>query len=150
MTIEILGDKRAEFMLVSMGRRAADVGPALESSVADLLRNIAGATFDSQGRRGGGSWARLKPATLRRKARMGQDPRIEHATGALRNSLTKDAVIDTTRNSLSFGSNLPYAHAQSAGDPSHNLPARPLIKLTPYDRRRISGILLDYIVTGAA
>lgn len=146
--IEILGDKLATLRLKRIGERAYNPSPVM-IGVLDELRRIAGATMDSQGRRGGGSWAFLKPATIRRKARMGLDPRIERATGLLYESLTRaghpDQIAEVSRSGAALGSALPYARPQSKG--TRTLPARPLVKVNEYDKNRIGQMILEYIVS---
>src|ERR1041385_3006828 len=123
--IEIIGDKIATLRLKRIGDHAANATPVMVA-VLDEMRRIAGATMDSQGRRGGGSWAFLQPETIRRKARAGLDPRIERATGLLYESLTRAAhpnqIAEVSRSDAALGSNLPYARAQSKG--TRTLPAR--------------------------
>ncbi len=146
--IEIFGDKLATLRLKRIGEHAANPAPAM-IGVLDELRRIAGATMDSQGRRGGGSWAFLKPDTIRRKARMGLDPRIERATGLLYESLTRaghpDQIATISRSGAALGSALPYSKAQSRG--TRTLPSRPLVKVTDYDKNRIGRMVLEYIVS---
>ena len=147
---EIFGVETVKLRFTKLGIKANEAMPAM-IAVLDYLRHAAGATMDSQGRRTGGSWSQLKPATIRRKARLGQDPRIERATGLLYESLTRaghpNQIANVTKTSATFGSDLPYARAQSKGDPKHNLPARPLIKLNQNDHNNIGRIILDYIAS---
>jgi hypothetical protein len=103
----------------------------------------------AQGRRGGGSWAFLKPDTIRRKAKRGLDPRTEFATHDLYNSLTRLAAgshVQTSSSSVQFGSDLAYARAQHFGLRSKNLPARPLITIVEGDRKKMAKTILDHIV----
>lgn len=96
--------------------RAGDMSPAFREIHKQFLAAERG-IFASQG---GGKWQPLTPAYAARKARHGQDPRIERATGALAQALTSGAgpgaVKEITRNSATFGTNLPeavYAHRGS-------------------------------------
>src|SRR5580765_5449497 len=77
-------------------------------SVTELLFEIEDAIFNSQGRRGGGSWAQITEEWRTRKMLGGLDSRIGHATLALRESVTEpDApgqILDMDNNTLSFGS----------------------------------------------
>ena len=117
--------------------------------IADLMLGIMGKVFDSQGRRGGGSWRRLTEEWLSRKREDGLDPRILHASGALRESVTRrgalDQIIDISNDGLLFGSQLPYAERMHYGD-SH-IPARPYInKFTEKDLRQMKQILGAHVV----
>lgn len=145
--IQIFGEKKAAARLVRLGSHVSDISP-VGSLIGDVFRNAADKTFSSQGRRGGGSWKRLAPETIRRKARLGLDPRIEHATLLLRNSLTQKGhpqqVLTVHRDGIDFGSSVKYARNQDRGS---NVPKRPLVKLVAGDISRIKGIILDWIVT---
>jgi hypothetical protein len=148
MSIFIIGDQEVAESFTRMGIRAQDVEPAM-IEIGQQLQKIADISMTAQGRRGGGSWAFLKPDTIRRKAKKGLDPRIEFATHALYNSLTKVAAgshIDTDHNSVRFGSDLAYARAQHFGRPEINLPARPLITIVEGDRKMMAKTILDHIV----
>lgn len=69
--------------------------------------------FDSQGKYASGGWPALKQATEDAKASAGLDPRILHATLALRRSLTESSdqnqLKTITDSLLIFGSRLEYA-----------------------------------------
>lgn len=122
------------------------VAPSLARSamdqVATELMRIIEQTFLSQGRRGGGSWRFLQPETVRRKIRMGQDPRILFATHALFNSLTNRGdprqKLRVSNTEVLLGSKLPYARKQQE--------ARPMIKLTRSDKLRIDKIIADHVM----
>jgi hypothetical protein len=114
---------------------------AMDQVATELMRIIE-QTFLSQGRRGGGSWRFLQPETLRRKIRLGQDPRILFATHALFNSLThrRDPMQDLriSNTEVRLGTKLSYARVQHA--------TRPIVKLTKSDRRRMDKIIADHVV----
>jgi phage gpG-like protein len=120
---------------------AAALRPALEK-IGKILRSASEQTFKSQGRRGGGSWKNLKPASVRRKMREGQDPRIMFATGALFRSMT---TRRSSRNieliegaKITVGSSLPYSEVQNR--------ERDLIKLTRTDVKQINKTIGDHLV----
>lgn len=134
--------------LRGMGDNAMNAAPAFDR-VADMMLGIMSKVFDSQGRRGGGSWRRLTTDWLSRKREAGLDPRILHATGDLRKSVTvrgaNDQIIDISKDKLVFGSQLPYAERQHYGD--DHIPARPYIdKFTENDLRRMKQVLAAHVV----
>lgn len=139
LDIQISGVQSVRRQLLRGAERAGNMRPALWLVREDMFRVIR-ATFTGQGRRGGGSWRALDPATVARKVRKGQDPRILMATHHLvdsftlrgsrfmRSSVTKDVIL--------LDSTLPYKDVHQYGDPGRNIPARPFIDFTPRDRSR--------------
>jgi len=110
---------------------------------ADFLMHITDMTFESQGRRGGGSWKRISEAWKARKEDLNLDPRILHATLRLRKSLTRrghsEQVLIMNRKELKFGTSVPYAGRQNA--------VRPFLKLTSSDRRMLANEIVDEFVS---
>jgi phage gpG-like protein len=144
----IVGDREAAEKFQAMGLRATHAQPAM-LQIVEIIRRAFDITMTSQGRRGGGSWQQLKPETIRRKAKKGLDPRIEFATHALYESLTRTAAgsrVVVDENHLTIGSDLAYARAQHFGLPSKNVPARPLITIVEGDRKDIGRVILAHIV----
>ena len=139
--IEAFNIKRVKTQFNRLGAASLDATPAFEAARAVIYR-IEGALFDSQGRRGGGSWRRDSQDWLLRKQREGLDPRINHATLALRNSLTMpddpNQVMEITPFSMKFGSTLPYAATTQSN--------RPVIKFTPYDRAALRGVIRTHLM----
>lgn len=139
--VRALGIKQVQTKFTRMAEARLYPKPALET-VASLLMRVVGQTFESQGRRGGGSWRQLSTSWIAQKQRLGLDPRIGHATLALRHSMTErgdpNQILDVTDNMVNLGSSLPYAHTQQ----KH----RPFVKLTAYDRRAARNIIRDYLI----
>jgi phage gpG-like protein len=95
-----------------------DVGPMLVVGIQY--------SFDQQGGPEG-SWVELTSRYAARKARMGLDPRILFATGAM------NAALSWVADSLSADAGaygIVYAAAMNFGRPEINLPARPFV--TPW------------------
>lgn len=138
---EAMGVTQASKRFERMGAAAINLSPAWVD-ILSLFFEIETATFESQGRRGGGSWKRDSPEWLARKLRKGLDPRINHATLALRRSMTEPGapgqVIDIQPGYLKFGSSLPEA------EPSQR--ERPFIKITPFDRLKMRTMIADHFV----
>lgn len=134
--IRIFGDKEAILRLKKGEHTTRDMRKPLRKISEDIMRVI-GATFSSQGRRYGGSWARLDPDTVREKARHNQGSRILIASERLKNSWTKlrsrnqNLMIDGS--SITLESKLPYAEVHQKGDDSMGIPARPYIAFDQRD-----------------
>jgi phage gpG-like protein len=115
--------------------------PVMET-IAEMMMGYIERTFESEGRRGGGSWKNDSAEWAARKARQGLDPRIGHATLALRRSMTirGDANQDlrVSHNMVSLSSYLPYAGTQQVH--------RPFVKFTFNDRVQIRNTIRDYLV----
>ena len=123
-----------------------DMKPVFERVSLDMLR-IENLVFRSQGRRGGGSWKRLTPGTLRQKG-MYQIFYTKYAlptynkpgfgNDTLVNSLTKLGaryqIRHVDKEGLYFGTSRPFAKLHQEG--SLNLPARPFIRFLPEDWAR--------------
>lgn len=140
--LEAMGTKQVATRFNRMGAASVNAEPAFRT-IAEMLFKITQTTFESQGRRGGGSWRRDSPAWLARKIRGGLDPRIGYATHALVKSVTEPGapgqVLRIRRQSLRFGSRLPYAQTQQRH--------RPFIKLTVYDRSNMRAIIREHLIT---
>ncbi len=114
------------------------------------------AVFASEGRRGGGSWKALKPATVRKKG----STQILY-TGAARAGYSKQGndalyksvsqlkapyqIFEVTGKTLDFGTSAPHADKQQYGAPGKRVPARPFLKFTPADQNRWMNILLEHL-----
>lgn len=94
----------------------ADNSAAL-AAIADDLREMVGQQFATEGRAGGTPWAELAPSTLRRSRR--RRAGILYSTGALLGSFgvlgAPGHVEELDRQSLLFGSRLPYALFHQTG-----------------------------------
>lgn len=122
--------------------------PAM-SKVADDLMGTILTQFQSQGRRGGGSWQQLSPKWARYKERKGYDPRIMYMRGRLVNSLTKrrsrNMNLKVTDAEVDLSSRLRYANVQHHGGGPRNLPARPLIHVVKGDEERWAEIVRRHV-----
>lgn len=140
-TIRAYNAKQVATRFERMGLAAVSAKPAMETISEEIMR-IFGQIFESQGRRGGGSWKRDSAEWLLRKQRMNLDPRIGHASLALRRSLTipGDAhqIKDVTDTSVHVGTDLPYA----ATEQLH----RPFVHFTVYDRMRMRMIVRNHLM----
>lgn len=138
--VHAMGIKQAQVRFNRMGAAAIDARPAFET-IADLIMEIEKIIFQSQGRRGGGSWKRLSDPWLKRKVRTGLDPRINFATHALHNAMTvrgdDNQFLHVDRERLIIGAFLPYAATAQKN--------RPFVKLTVGDRIEIRNVIRDHL-----
>ena len=121
------------------------------------MRLVETAIFRSSGRRGGGSWKRLKEDTIRKKG----DSRILFTRDAnagyssiggdaLYKSLTKKDdpyhIFNIVQYELEFGTSRPNAWVHEEGYPPQGIPARPFLKFTQRDIDGYKAILLNHMV----
>lgn len=129
------------------------------SRVAEDMMRIEEIIFNSEGRRGGGSWKRLKPDTVRKKGnsqilRGTSNPVYEgsNAVGAnaLLKSLTEPGaqfqILHVTDEVLEFGTDRPYAEVQAEGG-GQNVPARPFMNFLDSDVEKWSDWFYDHVMT---
>lgn len=139
--VRALGIKQVNTKFERMGYAAVHAEPAMES-VATLMMRIFAQIFNSQGRRGGGSWRRDTMEWLERKQRLGLDPRINHASQALRRSLTERGAehqtLEITPFSVDLGTDLEYAAAVNR--------VRPFVKFGQRDRLEMRAVVRDYLM----
>lgn len=143
------------------GAAAAQVMEApFAEIVADMMRTEI-AVFASEGRRGGGSWKKLKEDTVRKKGNTellrtrGAKPKYSRpGNDALFKSVTvpgaKFQIVRITNNIVEFGTDAPHADAMQHGAPSKNIPARPFFKFTVHDVERWHRIILGHLTRAVA
>lgn len=144
MSVQLVafGTKRWSSTLRGMAAATAHGRLFFEMEMIPDIERIEDAMFRAQGRRGGGSWRALSPETIATKARKAQDPRINIATGMLRESLVNrhaaGAVRIATNQRLVFGSTAAGARQSQR--------RRPVVRFTKFDRRRWARWWGQYIV----
>jgi hypothetical protein len=147
-TFEAHGDTLVSRELLDLGDRALDARPAFRL-IADDFRAFEEARFDS---RGNGTWRPLAPSTIAAKAGRGLDPRILHATGALRASLTKKRAPGSYSrvfpSFMLFGSTVGYAHYLQTG--TRKMPARKPLGFTEAQKVQTLKRLQRFVVHGDA
>jgi phage gpG-like protein len=143
-SFEAYGDRLVSREILDMGDRALDARPAFRLIVDDF-RTFEAERFDSEG---DGTWKPLQPQTIAEKARKGLDPRILHATGRLRLSLTKKGAPGSYSrvypNFMLFGSTVPYAHFLQTG--TRRMPARKPLGFTEAQKVTVLKRLQEHIV----
>lgn len=124
---------------------AENTQSAMDEIVLDMIRASL-ALFNSQGRRGGGSWKKLKPSTVARKGH----EIILVETGALKKSLSEyDApfqIHHVTNSTVEFGTEHPFAAIHQHGTRDGRLPARPIIKFTARDDVKWNNIITRHLM----
>lgn len=140
-TIKTMGIKQVQTKFTRMAEARIDATPVMEE-IADTMMGIILKIFESQGRRGGGSWSQLSEQWVRFKANNALDPRIGFATGEMVTSLTeRDApyqVLHITPQSAELGSSLERAAIQNR--------ERPFTKFTERDRAAIRAEVRAYLM----
>src|SRR5215831_6061417 len=120
----------------SLGGAMRNLRPAMEI-IGEEMAGIARDTFESQGRRGGGSWAALSEKRMREKVREKIDPRILY--GETHRLFLSLADIGSSENVLvvkgggnewavALGTKVPYAKVHQRGSAKRNIPIRILYK----------------------
>lgn len=150
LDFEVFGEKEISREILNLGLRADHAQPAFMSIAADMREDLA-RQFDSQGAEASGGWQPLKPETLRRKRAEGQDPRILHATLALRNALTEEnSNWIVTDDSLTFtpDEEVWYGEVHQKGSTAANIPRRPPVAFSEIAKRGYMTKLQRYLVEG--
>jgi hypothetical protein len=120
-----------------------------DPQVVRTIRDGFHASFDRQG--GRTRWPALAPRTVEERRRLGFPPRrpILERTGALRRHVvTTPAVTRRTPSGAELRiepgnvvDGVPKYRALAKGSPSSNLPARPMVVLTPDQSARVAGAI---------
>jgi phage gpG-like protein len=146
--------------LDAVAKQAQNFTTVMERIYLDILK-IEHVMFRSQGRRGGGSWARLKPDTVRKKgdwfilrtdranpgySKIGKSNSVD----TLYNSVTKPnaayQIWRIEKNALLFGTARPYAGVHQYGSSKRHIPARPFLRFLDTDVRRWDDWMLFHVV----
>lgn len=157
VSITVLGDEQMARQLDRTGRYAEDMRPVWDV-IAEDIRQIGAAQFDTEGQRSSGGWAPLEAVTIERKARQGAayPSRILWMSGDLRDAVASpshpDQIIIKDNDQLIFRlggkSEIKGAVAQS-GAPSKGIPQRRILEFTEMDRQRFMRDIQRYVVYGS-
>jgi phage gpG-like protein len=133
--------RRVAYKFQRMGEAAVMARPAMEA-IAEIIFRATATQFESGGRRGGGSWKRDTPEWMARKLRNGLDPRIGHASLALRRAFSipgaEHQELEIGSTFVHLSTDLPYA----ATEQRH----RPFLRLLPGDRIAMRNVVRDYLI----
>ena len=130
------------------GRQARNTRVVMERIVADMME-VEARIISSQGRRGGGSWRRLKPDTVKKKGtteilrtRGAKAGYSKFPADSLFRSLTEPGaeyqVLGISRNRIVFGTDHPFAEVIGAN--------RPFMRFMNTDADRWKGMLAEYLM----
>lgn len=150
------GIKKAEYHLRMGAKKATNFKLVFNEIGLDMLE-IEKSIFSSRGHRGGGSWAALKPDTVRKKGNTqllyttGAKPGYsKNGNNALYSSVSElDApgqIFQTYKHSLHFGTSLPEGWTMQQGAPAKNIRARPFLKFTERDTIKWERMILDHLM----
>lgn len=156
ISMEVFGDVQLNRTLLRASERSRNLSPVFSDLANDFLK-IERQQFDTQGGFSGG-WKPLAESTIARKAALGLDPRILHATLALQRSLTQPGapgfVRQISRSSMFVGSDVkskdgfPYP-AVHQNPQSSRLPQRRPVELDEAHRRSWMKRIQQFIVGDA-
>lgn len=149
MQIVIMDFGSVETVAVHMAQSADNAIDTLipMRAISNDLFAIERSQFVSNGRRGGGSWAPLKPDTIKRKG----NARILVEDRGLVDSVThRDAefqILEVQNTELIFGTSRPWAWThQGPSRAREDLPVRQFIKILPTDVNRWAGMIARHLV----
>lgn len=138
--------------------RGAEVALETKSVMLEIavdMFRVMEAVFSSNGRRGGGSWARLKDETIRKKG----NNQLLRTTGsnagysalgndALFKSVTQPGaeynILEIGNSNVVFGTESPDAEFQQEG--TYKSPARPFLKFTLRDINRWMDLVSEHLL----
>jgi hypothetical protein len=148
----ILGDR-----LEAVEGRMRDMIPAYTEIMEDMV-TITEIQIRSGGRRGGGSYAALKPDTVRKKGtsdilytagandkytRFGDDALVKSVASRDGNEFS---VREVTPDGIIFGTDRPYANVHQRGYSAKKIPARPFLQILQGDVDRWETILSRHML----
>lgn len=146
LTIDALGDTIIDRSLLRVMHVVDDLTDAWDQ-VDEQLNLQTQRQFDSEGQYGSLGWQPNAASTSARKARLGLDSRVMHATLELRNSLTTGAaqghVFVPMPHEMTWGTTVEYGifHQQGNG-----VPKRPVVQLPEQGRREVVKTVQDSIL----
>jgi len=121
---------------------------AIMDNVADDMMTDIYQLFQSQGRRGGGSWAPLSEKYQIAKLEAGYDVRILFRKHDLVRAATvrgaPDQTLEVDESSVYLTVDLDYAEYHMTG--TGRMPARPWIKFTESDKRHWAQMIADQMI----
>jgi phage gpG-like protein len=147
-TLQVFGVRETIGMFDRGATAAKNMRPALLLVREDMFR-VTKVQFESQGRRGGGSWRGLTEAWALRKEVLGRDPRILYSQHKLIKSWTERSSRNmrsrVTKDRIDLQSSLVYAGVHQFGYSERNIPERPYIKFVRGDHERWTKICMRHL-----
>ena len=138
-----LDDKVFSAVLDKIRAKTDDMRPVLELCAIQAMRMMA-----SKFRNEGPGWAPLKPATLKRRARLNKSGPILVVNATLRNSIvspssSRGGIYKLDAGSVEIGSNLVYAATHQFG--RGPIPARPYLPTAEETVEPFTAKMLRYL-----
>lgn len=122
------------------------------TTAAVMLRHFVDEQFETEGGYASGGWPALAESTVEHKAKYDLDPRILHATGTLRASLTRkfdpQHIEHLSVDSLIFGSTVSYGIYHQSSRPRTKIPFRPPIAVTEAGKRAMGREMQRALMAG--
>lgn len=142
--------------LVQSGLSVEQLESVFAEAALDMMR-VTKVQIESRGRRGGGSWAGLRPDTIRKKGNSeifftaGSNQGYTKLIG--RDTLVKSVTVKGAKyqslrlnnTGFWFGTKRPYAKVQQYGG-GRKVPARPFLVVLPGDIDRWKGMILNHLL----
>lgn len=150
--MRVLGEEQINRRMLRFSGRAGNAMPVWEA-ISEYLMKVEEKQFDSEGAYSGHPWAALSESWLAEKARRGLDPRVGHATLAMRRALTvrgdRNQRLQMTRRMMRFGvKNLTYPEIVQKKQPnSGGRPRRP-VDLTERNKVEMVKMIQLWIARG--
>lgn len=146
-------------MLEKLGLAATDTRFVMNEISIDMMQSTA-SLWRSQGRRGGGSWKRLKKGTQRKKGMTkilytegAKDGYTKYGNDTLFRSLTEPGaryqIREISGGAIEFGTDRPWAGVLEFGSEKKGIPPRPFIKFARYDFSRWREMIIDHLMKAA-
>lgn len=150
LTVKAEGTTQVASHLDQTADRARDAKPAMRK-IREIMEAGNRKQFETSGAYFGDSWAELKPGTLARKARRGQDARILRANNALSTSLSggKGKRGGATKTQARAGTSVWWGiFAQTGTTGKRAAPRRQIVGLSRRDRLKSVRTIEKFVLTG--
>lgn len=145
-TPKIVGDR-----LIASGESTTEMAEVMELIFLDMLEANR-VQIDSGGRRAGGSYANLRPDTIKKKGgadilyTIGARPNYtKYGDDTLVRSVTQAdgpfQIKEVTNTTVVLGTDRPYAGAHQYGSSKRNIPRRPFLLITKGDEEKYAGMI---------
>ncbi|WP_367922006.1 phage virion morphogenesis protein [Nocardioides ginsengisoli] len=147
--MRISGVKTSADRLRAVAARASDPSPVINQLPRVFAEHVS-KTFATNGASVAKPWHALTPQYRALKAKSGS-PHTLVLTGRLKQSFAPGAPYNIDRrskNRLVWGTKAPHARLHQIGSAGGQLPARPMLVVTPELRREVRRKVRAYIVEG--
>lgn len=126
LDIDLEGVSQLQVRLNSLRRQITDLKPIIEDTVLPMVQREIRRVFRT---RGYGTWAPLHPATIAAKGHDRPLIRSRRLFRSLTNEDHADAIVNIDDDSLTVGTDVPYAIYHESENIAPRIPARPIFAL---------------------